>query len=530
MQRVLIADDEHKVGLLIKRLIEWEPLELECVGLVRDGETAYERIVEEKPDIVITDIRMPGMSGLELIEKVTGMGLRPHFIVISGYKYFEYAQQAIKYGVEDYLLKPVDETELNEILRKICETERVRQRERGRLDEAEKKLNDSKYVLHREFLNSIVSMEDADLEEANKNYGLSFGQGLFQAFEIKVDRDISRERNEKQLKLILKKLEKLVEQEFEGLVRDTVAAVRKNGAVMTVLNYDAPEKREVEAALDRVFRKCSEYIEGFEHYEMTMGVSGVQTEFGKLSLALETAREAADFRILRGTGVRIDGGAIPRDLTVCAETIAETVKEKLCAAVEIARIEDIRCQVSRAFSLARENRAFGSEYYDLGKRLLALYLEQSGSQDREEKLECWGEAVGNCRSRLELEQFVAGTMVRDLEETLKATREREKRPVLEAVEYIRGHYGERLSLEEIAGRSGFNTNYFCELFKKETGKTFTVYLMEVRMEEAKRLLRDTGEPVYGIAEKVGYKDAKFFSQQFTKIVGIKPAEYRKLYY
>ena len=143
MQRVLIADDEHKVGLLIKRLIEWEPLELECVGLVRDGETAYERIVEEKPDIVITDIRMPGMSGLELIEKVTGMGLRPHFIVISGYKYFEYAQQAIKYGVEDYLLKPVDETELNEILRKICETERVRQRERGRLDEAEKKLNDS---------------------------------------------------------------------------------------------------------------------------------------------------------------------------------------------------------------------------------------------------------------------------------------------------------------------------------------------------------------------------------------------------
>lgn len=530
MQRVLIADDEHKVGLLIKRLIEWESLELECVGLVRDGETAYERIVEEKPDIVITDIRMPGMSGLELIEKVTGMGLRPHFIVISGYKYFEYAQQAIKYGVEDYLLKPVDETELNEILRKICETERVRQRERGRLDEAEKKLNDSKYVLHREFLNSIVSMEDADLEEANKNYGLSFGQGLFQAFEIKVDRDVSRERNEKQLKLILKKLEKLVEQEFEGLVRDTVAAVRKNGAVMTVLNYDAPEKREVEAALDRVFRKCSEYIEGFEHYEMTMGVSGVQTEFGKLSLALETAREAADFRILRGTGVRIDGAAIPRDLTVCAETIAETVKEKLCAAVEIARIEDIRCQVSRAFSLARESRAFGSEYYDLGKRLLALYLEQSSSQDREEKLECWGEAVGNCRSRLELEQFVAGTMARDLEETLKATREREKRPVLEAVEYIRRHYGERLSLEEIAGRSGFNTNYFCELFKKETGKTFTVYLMEVRMEEAKRLLRDTGEPVYGIAEKVGYKDAKFFSQQFTKIVGIKPAEYRKLYY
>ena len=121
-------------------------------------------------------------------------------------------------------------------------------------------------------------------------------------------------------------------------------------------------------------------------------------------------------------------------------------------------------------------------------------------------------------------------MERELKEGLKNSREKERKPVLEAISYIRGHYSEKLSLEEISERSGFNMNYFSELFKKETGKTFTAYLAEVRMEEAKRLLRDTGDAVYEIAEKVGYKDAKFFSQQFAKIVGIKPAEYRKLYY
>ena len=125
---------------------------------------------------------------------------------------------------------------------------------------------------------------------------------------------------------------------------------------------------------------------------------------------------------------------------------------------------------------------------------------------------------------------MADTVERELREGLKSSRERERKPVLEAAAYIKEHYGEKLSLEELSEKSGFNMNYFSELFKKETGKNFTAYVAEVRMEEAKRLLRDTNDAVYEIAEKVGYKDTKFFSQQFAKIVGIKPAEYRKLYY
>jgi two-component system response regulator YesN len=85
-------------------------------------------------------------------------------------------------------------------------------------------------------------------------------------------------------------------------------------------------------------------------------------------------------------------------------------------------------------------------------------------------------------------------------------------------------------LEDIAANFGFNTTYFSEMFKNETNKNFSVYLVEVRMEAAKKLLRDTRDTIYDIAYKVGYKDAKFFSQQFAKTVGIKPTEYRKLYY
>ena len=155
MLKVLIADDEYKVGFLVKKLIEWDKLNLEFAGLVQDGMTAYEKICECTPDIVITDIRMPVLSGLELIKKVIDEGRSVHFIVISGYKYFEYAQQAIKYGVEDYLLKPIDEVELNQILKKIADTETNREKESRSVDTMVKKLHDSRYILHREFLNSI---------------------------------------------------------------------------------------------------------------------------------------------------------------------------------------------------------------------------------------------------------------------------------------------------------------------------------------------------------------------------------------
>lgn len=125
MLKVLIADDEPRVAMLVKQLIHWQEQGLECVGLFQDGQSALDAIRQLHPDIVITDIRMPVLSGLELIEKTLESEPQVRFVVISGYRYFEYAQRAIKYGVQDYLLKPIDEEELNRVLGKICAEKRT---------------------------------------------------------------------------------------------------------------------------------------------------------------------------------------------------------------------------------------------------------------------------------------------------------------------------------------------------------------------------------------------------------------------
>ena len=244
-------------------------------------------------------------------------------------------------------------------------------------------------------------------------------------------------------------------------------------------------------------------------------------------------REAVACRILGGAGRQIDERFIERDSTVCAEEICGELEEKLAGAVETARYDDVKYMIGLAFHEARKRRAFASEYYQLAGLLFKCYLDHNPfhrTVENGEMRERWNEGAGNCNSVSALTEYVAEQITADLIECVEANREKERRPVLNAAEYIKKNYSQKISLEEMAEQGGFNMNYFSELFKKETGKTFTAYVTEVRMEEAKKLLRDTDLPVYEVAEAVGYKDSKFFSQQFVKNVGIKPMEYRKLYY
>ena len=119
MYRVIIADDERIIREGISQKINWKRLNLELVDLAENGKDAYEKIIEKKPDIVITDIKMPGMNGLELIDKVIKNYKNIRFIILSGYDEFEFAKKAMKHGIKHYLLKPTDEDEISKVLKAV---------------------------------------------------------------------------------------------------------------------------------------------------------------------------------------------------------------------------------------------------------------------------------------------------------------------------------------------------------------------------------------------------------------------------
>lgn len=537
MLKILIADDEKKIGLLVKELIDWEQLELNLIGIVQDGKEAYEMILDQEPDIVITDIRMPNLSGLEMIKGVTEAGKRVHFIVISGYRYFEYAQTALKYGVEDYLLKPIEEEELNRILKRVCDEEKRQKKEASRIEHLEKRLDSSKGILHKELMNQVIdSGEEVLLSELNEDYGVNLTAGIFRALCVKVDRRIDGERNEPQERLLLQKLIKLAEENLRAQVTDMICSEQKFMSILILLNYNEEEKNGVNQAVNELYLRFSEYTGSFNNYEITVGVSGETGEFSHIKYLLQMAKEAVQSRIITGTGKRIDWNDcnLEHNGTACqAAGIVEENRRKLEHAVEIMDAQQIESFIRGCFDLAGKEKLCAKAYYELAQEIILKFCAAMTGyfkQDMEEIAETWMDTANHCTSAGMLSRYLIKVMPQYIGEQLQRKAELEQRPVLEAVEYIRSNYREKISLEEIAADRGFNTNYFSELFKKETGKNFTVYLLEVRMEAAKLLLRDSRETIYEIAEKVGYKDAKFFSQQFTKVVGIKPTQYRKLYY
>lgn len=537
MLSVLIADDEKKVGLLIKNLIEWERLGLSFLGLVQDGQSAYEIIMREHPDIVITDIRMPKLTGLEMIETVSSSGINVHFIVVSGYRYFEYAQRALKYGVKDYLLKPIDETELNKILEKVCAEEMQRQNLEDKVEMLEKNLYHSRHMLHKELMERafMEAKEHKAEDDTLRTDEEIMGNGHFQALALKVDRDIDRDWDMQQEQLIMQKLSEKAEESLQALTTDLVISVKDGMWMMLLLNFQGEDSGCIQEALKALFYKMRDYISGFEGYEITMGCSPAITEFSKINMILEMSREAAERRIFEGCGNFIEkykDFLSPESVSEGCTDIIAGCKERLKESISIFQTGELGDIIKRCFDEAAQMRLMASEYYGLGQGLikeyadivLELFQTETGGVMR------WQETAGHCRTVDSLQKYVRDILKDNLEMLKKHQEDMERKPVLDAIRYVRQNYGQKILLEDIAGMSGFNTNYFSEIFKKETGKNFSAFLLEVRIEASKAMLRDTTKTVYEIASDVGYKDSKFFSQQFTKIVGIKPKEYRRLYY
>ena len=149
MLKLIIADDERVIRETISNLIDWKSLDAELIGLCSNGLEAYDMIIDESPDIVLTDIKMPGMSGLELIRKISETDLDTQFVILSGYGEFEYAKEAMKYGVKQYVLKPCSQSKIEEAIREVSKDCYARKQARN--------LENSQYLLTNNMQHNIMS-------------------------------------------------------------------------------------------------------------------------------------------------------------------------------------------------------------------------------------------------------------------------------------------------------------------------------------------------------------------------------------
>jgi len=535
--RVIIADDEENVCQLIKNIIDWESIGMHIVGVAHNGIEALDMIKELQPDLAITDIRMPGYDGLEMIRRAKDVKEDLEFIIISGYGHFEYAQNAIKYGVGDYLLKPIKKEELMTALDKI-KRRHMRHREQfGENERLRKRLeNDADELRKKFFVDCLLkkgeSLDNLDLEYVNETYHYSFKTGIFQAMCVKVDCGYDDQYNGA-ISIIEEKITQILKRILVSVCLD-IAIYCDDSMVFAILNYNPESKKQMRNHIKSVMDELMQQRAAFEQFEFTIGIGPSCEDIRSIKNSFKLAMDAVGQRLLLGTG-RVIEDIVTSDTSQLQARVIANLNKSMGCAIELMDYRALLSSIDAFYNEVIAHKEFsGIDILLLTEQACDMYLSHLRNNGipvnyGDEFLTKFHVHAWRCRTVKEVFDYLSMMIGESLKLIIEQKEQEEAKPVRLAKQYIQENYMKPLSLEEVSGIVGFSPAYFSTLFKKVSGTNFIDYLTETRINKAKELLRDTNFTIADICERVGYSDIKHFTQSFKKSTGLKPSEYRKLY-
>ena len=535
MIKVLIADDELRICELIFRLIDWEALGMSVIAVAHDGRETIKIIKNEMPDIVITDIRMPGYNGVDVIRIGKEYNSDIQFIIISGYSQFDYAQNAIHYGVSDYLLKPVKAEELTKALLRI----------KNRIDKNNQMYSQVKKAWtleqqNRRLYREQLIMEIAhgkgfdvltkDMNTLNEQYKYEFIPGFFTIVIVKADGLNFEEKTESSF--LYEKIQQSLSFAFAPVMQEMQGTMLDNGTYIFLFNYEN-EYAEIESQIHRLLNQMLLQKDVFKKLHLTIGLGKRVNCLAEVGKSYETAYLAIKDRILVGTDRIIEGKEkiVVQDYK---DYFLHTVREleNVVENLDDKRISDIIQEWGTALSKDKEINGYQIE--QSAKALVNSYLlsmqKNNYTLDEDDNLlKDFMKSIENCISLGEIQELLSGTLEQSLSEYRHKRALSGSKPIRDAKEYIRNNLAGNLTIQEVSEYVGYSSAHFSVRFKQECGITFSDYVMESRIEKSKELLKNTRETIESIAAAVGYSDVKSFTKNFKKYTEVKPSQYRKIY-
>lgn len=507
---VLIADDEQLVLEGIKQIIDWEACGFSICGTAANGQEALDKILSLRPDLVLLDIRMPKMHGIEVVQAAVEAGFTGKFIILSGITDFKLAQTAMRYGVDFYLTKPIDEDELEQSVRTVKD---LIERESKASRSYSQYLDKAKENILREILLNTCSYRSLDLKElhlqANIYQVVTYGNynqdTFYQAWNFS---ELMRTTNQDNLSFDILEIEQrktiLLKGEFaitrfQNLLDHYRIAPQKGSPFDSIfLTYGQQVSRVQDIHLSyqdvcqledrRFFCAENQHVLGYDELHKHLASTHLFTQ----DLAPEYAESFSNYiQSHNPTLITETLKKLSAYLTGCAAEITDIkhflidiyilVKQKIMQAFPHA---DLPFLANASVIILIEEKYYLYE-------IIAFLAEQ---------FEMWMHSVG----------YSSGENVLD-----------------EVLHYIQHNYRENLKLETLAPLFGYNSSYLGRLFTKKLNVNFNSYLDQVRIAKAKELLTDRSLKVYEIAERVGYNNVDYFHRKFKKYEGTSPAEYRK---
>lgn len=504
MFTAMIIDDERLVREGIRELIDWEKAGFRLGTSGKDGREGLANILREKPDLVLVDIKMPGLSGLEVIKEAKKQGFSGHFIILTGFSEFEYARTALTMGVGGYLLKPIDEDELLEHVEKVRES----------LEKAiclEQYHSQNEGRARQELFRRMV-LKEGDPEELKRDvekYHLELEGDIFciavcKEEEGQPDRESGR---------LHEKIKTLIEGDSSCMetfpLEDQVILVGRS------IEYGKWKER---------LEKRNKRVEGYFGKKLKIALGNNVRQWQELFCSYESARYLMDQAFIFD-----EEDILTIDLICTLEGRGrEVTMEWLEMLIEVGEAEGIKKAMEMfkdycTWNLLKESeikmilvRNMVQLQMRLSQKYTAASLNQGAMQqllDRiavangmKDLLDCYEQALIGLSREI---GTAGGSIIRRV------------------YYYMEKNYDKDLKLEGIAKNFNYNSAYLGKLFRREMGENFNNALDRIRIANARRLLKDTGLKVYQISEMVGYGSIDYFYMKFKKYVGISPKDYRK---
>lgn len=498
--RILIVEDEIKIRRGLANLIA-KQTEHTVVGEAKNGEEGLALVNKYKPELVISDIRMPVMDGLEMIRLIHEQEPGTHCVILSGYSEFEYAKQALQYGVDDYLIKPLAPEDVTKVLAMV--QEKMTKELRLQMGEPEKRLRDCLLTGQTE----QISWQELALL---CGFAGTSGYRILAAYTGKIS---GEER-------------KFCEQRFEQL------AQRRDEQSFYYFFLDSEQEficitedilwEEMERELtQRLLQNALHPLEWV----------WTQARFACLKELPEVYRSLKalyPYGLVLGNGEILDSAGV--EAFVPQEYhYPKSLEHRLQNRIWGSHAEEI-LKIGEAFLTEMQGQKADPMRLKEGYHKMVHYLlnlTQEGEKQVHEQLLKYNpiQAVSLAVTQREL-QVVVKDMFQILAAGMNRKEDISNYTINRAIQYIRNHYQESISLEMVAASLDITPEYLSTLFNREMGENFSVFLKKFRISHAKRLLKGTDKRVYEIAQEVGYADPKYFNRVFKEEEGLTPKEFR----
>lgn len=542
MYRLMVVEDEEMIRRGIVKSVPWQTLGFTVVAESKNGKDALEQLENNPVDVLLTDIKMPIMGGIELSKKARQLYPEIEIIILSGFSDFEYARQAISFRAFDYLLKPTNKNKLLDAFTALKDSMDQKRERKEEIFYSNIFSNAGYETMRNEFLHSLLSGESnlfKEFDEKTTTLELDFSGRFFAAATIKFDR-----------KSIFEELEtswatdkRLLTFSFSNIIKEALSNI--DNAYYIIDDYDAIDfifcfssKEKQEALMITCLESISENIHNclFKHgvVPYTIGIGLSYPTIHHIAKSYSQAKKSIQNNFYLGEQriqIYQDNNESKYEQNFIQFYPEEM--QNVALAVSNGNSVDTKNYLESMFKRLMDQKLLPEivKNYCITLKLM-VQSKITTSYEVIEKVigEGYNEFVKEALSVKDLEAYVVDVMVAlalEIDSTIDSGSITEQRLVIDkAKAYIKEHLSEKINLNMISDYVYLSETYFSFLFKKVTGVTYIDYIQKLRMNEAKRLLVNTTYKIYEIAELIGYSDYKYFSVQFRKYVSVTPKVYR----